>query len=123
MLEALGRRDVRAFERLLAEDVRAVSDGGGQFIAARRVIAGRDRVARFFLGIQPPDGARLHVEERTLNGLPALLVDYPDAGPRQARRFALVAETDRDGRVRAVYVVLAAEKLAYLLPSGTKSPG
>ena len=56
-----------------------------------------------------------------LNGLPALLVDYPDASPRQARRFAILAEADADGMVRGVYVVLAADKLRYLLRNETES--
>lgn len=43
--------DVESLARVLAPDVRLRSDGGGVVSAARNVVEGADRVARFLLGI------------------------------------------------------------------------
>ena len=37
---------------LLREDMVLVTDGGDEVVAARRPILGRDRVLRFWLGVQ-----------------------------------------------------------------------
>lgn len=51
-LAAAESGDLEALEELLATDVVTVSDGGGVVSAARKVIAGRERVARFVLGVR-----------------------------------------------------------------------
>src|SRR5437763_1694846 len=43
--------DVKAVEAMLAEDAELHSDGGGKASAARVVIRGRDKVARFLTGV------------------------------------------------------------------------
>src|SRR5262249_33716332 len=43
--------DVAAVERMFAEDVEVHSDGGGKVSAARVVVRGRDRAARFLAGV------------------------------------------------------------------------
>src|SRR3954471_9600219 len=48
---ACGAGAVRAVEALLAEDAEVRSDGGGKVSAARVVIRGRDRAARFLTGV------------------------------------------------------------------------
>jgi RNA polymerase sigma-70 factor (ECF subfamily) len=50
-LDCLSRGDVKGIEALLAADVRQLSDGGGEFGAARRPIVGAARVAGFFVGL------------------------------------------------------------------------
>jgi RNA polymerase sigma factor (sigma-70 family) len=49
-LAAAGGTDLAALERLLADDVEALSDGGGVARAARRPVEGRTKVARFVAG-------------------------------------------------------------------------
>src|SRR5579864_1978977 len=48
-LDLLGKADVTGIERMLAADVRAVTDGGGEFAASRQPIVGPARVARLFV--------------------------------------------------------------------------
>jgi len=48
-LQCLDRNDVRGVEALLAEDVRTLTDGGGEYQAALRPIVGRDKVTRFYV--------------------------------------------------------------------------
>src|SRR5712691_6015404 len=47
----LSARDAAGLERLLAEDVVSLSDGGGEVSAARQPVRGRDKVLRLILGL------------------------------------------------------------------------
>jgi len=104
--------DAAGLEALLAADVRSLSDGGGEFVTALLPILGRSKVARFYLGLVRKLGAGGRVGVRTLNGLPALVVDRPDAPRGFSPRFTLQCELDGDGLVARIYVVQATRKLA-----------
>ncbi len=114
---AIREGDAAALGRLLAEDARLHTDGGGRVTAALRVVRGSDRIARFFAGLVRKRMAVPPVWRRkvTLNGLPALLTEDP-AGTRQATAVEVA-----DGRVRAIYVVRNPDKLARLWAAA--SPG
>ena len=73
-LQCLETNDVAGVEALLAEDVRALTDGGGEFRSALRPIVGRDKVTRFFLAIAHI-GQGIRARSVMLNGLPAVLFD------------------------------------------------
>ena len=49
--------------------------------------------------------------ERDLNGLPALLVRYPDREGRYARDVVFWIELDRDDKIAAIRGVVASSKL------------
>jgi RNA polymerase sigma-70 factor (ECF subfamily) len=115
--EALGKlmnglltQDVASIERVLAEDVRSLGDGGGEFLAGRRPIVGRKRVMRLFTKLlaRRPLGT---VEVRTINGLPAIVMDFADERPREAARIVQRCELGPDGRVIELHTVLASRKL------------
>jgi RNA polymerase sigma-70 factor, ECF subfamily len=116
-LHAMQSQDVAAVEDLLAADVVALSDGGGDFQAVRRPLIGAHRVAVAYvrLGAQRSAAALRH-DIRQLNGLPALVVE--DTGPpsRWAPRWMLQIEIDEDDRIRAIHAVLAPAKLSALEP-------
>jgi RNA polymerase sigma-70 factor (ECF subfamily) len=112
-LRCLENRDVRGVEALLADNVRSMTDGGGEFQAALRPILGRDKVTRFYLAVAET-AADLQVRMPTLNGMPGVFVIAPSATGRQAPRFALTLDLDRDGRISCVYVVSASRKLTAL---------
>jgi RNA polymerase sigma-70 factor (ECF subfamily) len=109
--DALGRLvaslmtgDVAAVEALLAADVREMSDGGGEYIAARNPILGPNHVARYLVGITPTEGASANAEMREINGLPALIVDLEWGVPRRrAPRVVLACDVGTDGRITAIY--------------------
>jgi len=118
---ALASADLSAVEALLSESVRALSDGAGEFHAARVPILGRARVARFHWNIArrrtadtPP-----RVEMRMLNGLPALVIRMADDARGEAGRFVIRADVDAEGRIVALHSVLATRKLTAL----SRDPG
>lgn len=106
------RGDVAAVEALLAADVRATSDGAGEFHAARRVVVGRERVARFFVGLARRRPTTLATTLRTVNGLPALVVTFGPGLVGDPPRGVVRVDIDRSGRIAAVHAVLATRKLA-----------
>lgn len=113
-MTALNGGDVAAVEALLAESVQSLTDGGGEFLAARVPIRGRTRVARFYWNIAHRHGTATSVEVRMLNGLPAAVVDVAGGLRGSAPRFVLSLDVDADGRIVALHSVLASRKLVAL---------
>ncbi|WP_437831037.1 sigma-70 family RNA polymerase sigma factor [Sorangium sp. So ce1153] len=115
-LQALAAQDVPAIEALLSEDVRVVNDANGEYKAARRIVVGKNRVARLFVGLLRLEaGSELRHEFRILNGLPALVVE-PERAPgmgmdKLAPRYVLRCDIDAQGRITAMHTVLASIKL------------
>ena len=107
---ALSSNDVAAMEALLADDIRHLSDGG-EFPAAHRPVVGRRKVTRLFFGLNRHLGTGASFSVRTINGLPALLIDFGLRGTRYAPRGVIRADVDLDGRITAVHAVLASRKL------------
>jgi RNA polymerase sigma-70 factor (TIGR02957 family) len=104
--------DLAALLELLAPDVVMVGDGGGKALAAARPTRGRERVARFMLGLArraPKLGVR--IEPAWVNGQPGA-VAY-DAEGRVINVFALDIA---DGLVQAIRSVINPDKLHHLGP-------
>lgn len=110
--------DGRAVEATLAAEARHLSDGGGEFFAARVPVVGRERVAKLFLGLLKQDPVEhMRWAVRMINGLPAIVVERP-ARPGLVPRFMLQCEIGPDGLVRELYSVLATPKLTAVRPLG-----
>jgi RNA polymerase sigma-70 factor (ECF subfamily) len=115
-LEALASRDRTAVEALLAADVRMLSDGAGEVHAARVPIVGRERVTRFWMKVGTLGTGGMRLGLRTMNGLPAVVVERDGARGREPRRVVVACTLDAAGRIRRVYSVLASRKLSAVLP-------
>jgi RNA polymerase sigma-70 factor (ECF subfamily) len=111
-LGAILAQDAAAAAACLADGARLVSDGGGEFRAALRPVLGPDRITRFFLGLTKKLGAPVRFEVKSLNGLPALMMEYDRPHDRWAKRFVVRCDVDAAGAIHAVYVVVASAKLA-----------
>lgn len=113
-LNCLLNHDVAGAEALLAADARQLSDGGGEFFAARVPISGRAKVLLFNQRLieQKPAGTRF--SWHMLNGLPALVTDLPPLGPKYAPRTVLFGELNDAGLIKELRVVLATRKLTAL---------
>lgn len=109
---AIANHDTDTLEQLLAEDVRATNDAGGEFLAARKIVTGRDRVIALFRGIQRGAAAPRWYEFRSINGEPGLVVSFEDNGRRVASGVVFHIELDDRGRICEVQVVLSTRKLA-----------
>ncbi len=110
LMTCLAQGDAAGLAALLCADVRARSDAGGEFVAARQPILGRERVARFLLGLAAKARA-MRVEWRSLNHAPALVLDAQQPQPGWAARTALQCVVDQDGLIVELLTVLASRKL------------
>jgi RNA polymerase sigma-70 factor (ECF subfamily) len=104
-LLACGTGDLAALFGLLAEDVVVVSDGGGKVRAGLRPVLGRDKAARFLLGIAAKVPAGGEAIEHLVNGQPGLLLSADGI-------VQWVIGLDiRDGLISAVRLVANPDKL------------
>jgi RNA polymerase sigma-70 factor (ECF subfamily) len=113
----LSTDNVRGIEALLREDVVALNDSGPKYIAARKPIVGRDKVAFFHRKIARFTEIMDHRPRFAicdLNGLPALLFEYEplrsDVGPRDVLRI----ELDAQGCIKQLHTILAPDKLKFV---------
>ena len=114
--------DLNALTRLLANDVRVVTDGGGKVRAASTVIDGSERVAQFLVdatrkrpGAWWRDDFRLRFA--TVNGLPGVIVDAPE-GVVQTAAFEIEGDA-----IRALYIVRNPEKFRHLTKASVTHEG
>lgn len=110
LLAALAQRDASRIEGLLADEVRALSDGGGHYAAALNPIEGRDRVLRFLLGISAKH-TDASFQLRELNGGPAVVIRVESDNERIAPILILRCDLGPDGRISELHSVLAPDKL------------
>jgi RNA polymerase sigma-70 factor (ECF subfamily) len=114
-LGCLLAQDARGLEAILAESVHTVTDAAGEYTALATPLAGRERVARFYLvAARNRQAAGTHTEIHLVNGLPAAIITLERPVRRQAPRSLLRCELDAEGRIRIVHAILAPRKLAAL---------
>jgi RNA polymerase sigma-70 factor (ECF subfamily) len=111
-LLCLDTRDAAGIERLLAEDVVSMSDGGGEVTAARQPVRGRDRVLRLILGLAAKSLVEPRFDIRSLNGSPAIVVEDVYRSSKLASRYTIHFNLDQEGRIRGLHSVLAPSKLS-----------
>ena len=125
LVSLLLKRDTEAAARLLAAGVVSISDGGGEFFAARVPVRGRERVALFLSKLF---AAASDIPSRTeaveLNGMFAIVTEREAAPPGFAGRVVTLFQADDDGLIERIYFVLATRKLAALgAPKATLKEG
>jgi RNA polymerase sigma-70 factor (ECF subfamily) len=96
---------------VLAPDVTTLTDGGGEFHAARKLLVGRARVGLFYRRLAEQRAPDQRMAVCMLNGLPALVCDFGSLKAGYARRGVIRVEVGDDGLVRCVHSVLATRKL------------
>src|SRR5262245_44839982 len=72
-VEACRTGDAKRIEDMFTEDVEVHSDGGGKVGAARVVVRGRDRAARFLAGVFSRKRADCEMHATTVNGEPGVV--------------------------------------------------
>lgn len=111
---AIAAGDRAAAEAALAEDVRVLSDGGGEFFAARKPVVGASKVAGFYLKLgRGNSGATF--EFRILGGAPTLVFHREPGPDREAPTVCIQVEVDDDGRIARIFSVLSTAKVQAML--------
>jgi RNA polymerase sigma-70 factor, ECF subfamily len=105
-LQAAQSGDPAAFAKMLAEDARLVSDGGGKTYAALKPIRGRDRIVRFLAGLIAKFGAPRDVRPLQLNGGEGFFIVEQD-GTIQTWTI----EWNAEGQAQTIYVMRNPDKL------------
>lgn len=96
--------DVSTIEHLFADDVEVLSDGGGKVSAARVVITGPSRAARFLAGVFSKKRRSCEMQLATVNGTPGVVFT--------ADGFVVqVVSLQIDHKIRAVYMMVNPDKL------------
>jgi RNA polymerase sigma-70 factor (ECF subfamily) len=109
-LAALHADDRDAMLALVAEDATFVSDGGGKVSAARNVLHGALKIARFLLGIESKWRQVTRHAVQWINGEPAIVTYVGD-------QLYYTTSVASDGeRLTAFYRVLNPEKLRHASP-------
>jgi RNA polymerase sigma-70 factor (ECF subfamily) len=106
----LAMGDAAQVEAVLAPASTTVTDGGGDYRAALRVVHGASRVARFYVGLMKKVTAT-GFAVRMINGLPALVVAIAPHAPRVAPRVVIRVDVDGAGNIAQVHLVAARAKL------------
>lgn len=105
LVQALQTQDRDALLKLLAKDSAWTSDGGGKARAARKVIRGAEKVARFGTGVYRKILPHLVFQPVTVNGEPGVASLY------DGHLFAVVTIRTDGHRILDVYSILNPEKL------------
>nr|WP_263429198.1 RNA polymerase sigma factor SigJ [Nannocystis pusilla] len=107
-LGAIAQGDLEGLQRLLADDVVAWSDGGGRARAARKVVAGPDRVGRMLIGFAKKGGADATISFAEINGWLSVVLRHDGVVVS-----TLSIETDGE-TIFGVHLVANPDKLARL---------
>lgn len=97
--------DVGLVEQMLTDDVEVYSDGGGKVSAARVVIRGRSRAARFLAGV-------FHKRRRDYDMRPAIVNGDPGVSFTLDGAVVHVVSLRIEDGVKAIYMTLNPDKLS-----------
>jgi len=114
LVSSLLAGDVEKVEALLCEDVRSVTDAGGEYTALSKPALGRERVARFHMRVARRRGRDARLRFCLANGLPAVAIEFRDRRPRGAPRVLMRCELAADGRILQLHSILASRKLSHI---------
>ena len=103
--------DAAAIEAALSPEVVALSDGAGEFYAARVPVVGPVQVAKFYRNIYQRRGEASRFRICMINGLPGIVGEFSDQRHLEPPRVVNAFELDEQGRVLRLYSVLATAKL------------
>jgi len=102
--------DIGLVEQMFTEDAEVHSDGGGKVTAARVVIRGRGRAARFLAGVFNKRRKDYEMHATTVNGEPGVVFSR-NGKVAQVVSLRIVSQGTSSG-VKAVYMVVNPDKLS-----------
>lgn len=108
-LKAAKAGDMQGLKELLAEDVVVWTDGGGQVVAARRPIRGRESAARFILNTRRFAPSPFTGEVASVNGEAAVILRA-----QSGRAFLVITMQSAGDHIQTFHIVGNPEKLQQL---------
>jgi RNA polymerase sigma-70 factor (ECF subfamily) len=105
LMQAIQAQDQAALLKLLAEEASWTADGGGKAKAAKKVIRGAARVARFGIGVFHRHAAELDVRSMSVNDEPGIAVYWG------GQLISLITIRTDGQRILDVYSILNPDKL------------
>ena len=122
-LTLLAAGDVPGIERMLATDVRTVTDANGEFTALFQPLVGRQRVAKFFAQFsESRRRGRVAFAIRQINGLPTADIEVASPRGRRPPRLLLSVDLNTVGDIVNIWIIASSSKLARV-PSEPNSAG
>lgn len=106
--EACRAGDMAGLIDLLADDIEVWSDGGGKATAARKVVYGRDKVARFMINVTRLAPENADIQFALINGQLGI-VAWANGQP-----LLVMALEMGNGRIQAIRNILNPDKLQHL---------
>ena len=100
--------DLDGLINLLSEDIEVWSDGGGKVTAARKVVYGREKVARFLLGIMRMAPQNAESQFALINGQLGIVARV------NGRPILVMALEMGNGRIQAIRNILNPDKLQHI---------
>jgi RNA polymerase sigma-70 factor (ECF subfamily) len=104
-LRAVSEGDMPAFIETLTDDVTLFSDGGGKVNAARKPVAGRDKVALFLTNLARLAPAGTSFRSEPINGQPGI-VTLVEGVVQNVVTFDFT-----DSAIKTIYIVVNPDKL------------
>jgi RNA polymerase sigma-70 factor, ECF subfamily len=112
LVQFLTNRDTESAARLLAANVVSISDGGGEFSAAKIPVVGRAKVALFLANLlRAVSGFKANTKTIELNGLFAVVSEREKVSHGFAPKVATLFQINDDGLIERIYFVMASHKL------------
>lgn len=109
---ALASGDAEAAKALLADDVVLLSDGGGEYSAARLPIHGPERVMLFLGRLIELRGIPTDITVRQVNGATAIDATYEHVKHTEPPRAVTGVTLDASGRIAMMFSVVSRSKLS-----------
>jgi RNA polymerase sigma-70 factor (ECF subfamily) len=125
LVEFLTNRDTEGAAKLLSANIVSMSDGGGEFFAAKIPVVGREKVALMLSNLyKATAGFTSKTRVIELNGVFALATEREDATQGFAKKLATLFQLDDEGLIERIYFVMASRKLIALEKLGaSRLPG
>lgn len=108
-------RDTESAARFLSANVRSLSDGGGEYFAAKIPVVGREKVSLFLSNLfKGGEGLEVKSQFTEINGTFAMWITVENPPTGVAPRVAMLFEPNEDDKIERIYFVLASGKLTHM---------
>jgi RNA polymerase sigma-70 factor (ECF subfamily) len=107
--------DTESAARFLSANIRSLSDGGGEYFAAKIPVVGREKVSLFLSNLfKGGEGLEVKSQFTEINATFAMWINVENPPTGVAPRVAMLFEPNEDDQIERIYFVLASGKLTHM---------